>query len=131
MSSRSPGNKDSFELDDLPEDPSTLRRFDEKQIKDLPDLPSVRITPKAKGIDTARICPTCKQEARVVANNLGVRAYCGPCKTDWPITLTPMGPSLPLSMGRGMSKQTLVEPDWSLAWADLDDDDKFKRSTDD
>lgn len=70
--------------------------------------------------DAGRICPQCKKEAsRIVSNMLGRQAYCGPCKFDWAIG-PPVVTHLPPIFGRGMSKQTVVGPDWNLANEDID-----------
>jgi hypothetical protein len=91
------------------------------------ELPVVEAEARKTALDTARFCPTCKQEARINSNHLGVRAYCNNCRTDWPIS----GPAildLPASLPRGLSKQTLVEPDIQLAFEDVEFEDEYKRS---
>lgn len=63
-------------------------------------------------------CPKCGKAARVVSNRLGVNAHCGPCKTHWPLTNSPLKPESPSSIPRGFSKHTMVEPDWNMAFDD-------------
>ena len=66
-------------------------------------------------IDRCRFCPACHAEARIVSNSSGITAYCGPCHTFWPIASQSSMLATPPSLPRGLSKQTLVEPDWSMA----------------
>jgi len=73
-------------------------------------------------IDRARFCPTCKQEARIVSNSSGIEAYCGPCHKHWPISCMPMVTVIAATFPRGLSKQTLVEPDWNRADEDQQGD---------
>jgi hypothetical protein len=90
---------------------------------DLPELPEAKpVSAKKSALEVARFCPTCKQEARIVSNYAGVRAFCGPCKTDWPVS-GPVAASFPINAPRGFSKRTLMEPDTSLAFEDMDDDE--------
>lgn len=67
-------------------------------------------------IERARKCPKCGRDGRVVSNNCGVNVFCGPCKIHWPIANSPLQPELPLSVPRGLHKETRVEPDWSSAF---------------
>jgi hypothetical protein len=78
----------------------------------LPDAP---IETSCSAMDKARFCPTCKVEARIVSNYLGINAFCPQCKENWPISATPMKLEIPIGPARGMSKVTLVEPDWNMA----------------
>lgn len=71
-------------------------------------------------VDRSRMCPKCGKPGRIVSNHLGVIGHCGPCKFHWPITNGPLRPELPVSIPRGISKQTHVEPDWNFAFEDLD-----------
>jgi hypothetical protein len=91
------------------------------------DLPEVKEKASGNPIDLGRTCPTCKGEARVVSNRNGVRAYCGPCKQDWAIS-GPRDKVMPHTLPRGISKQTLVQPDWEMAYEFTDDDDEFKKN---
>ncbi|GAF67775.1 unnamed protein product [marine sediment metagenome] len=80
--------------------------------------------------DTARICKQCGETGRVVSNYLGTQVYCGPCKIDWPISSTPMAPQGPLASPRGLSKVTLVEPNFDKAFEEIGeyaDEDVRKR----
>lgn len=67
-------------------------------------------------------CPDCNQEGRVVSNHLGKNVYCGPCKKRWPITSVARGERMTPTSPRPLSKETLVEPDWSKAFEDLGGD---------
>lgn len=64
----------------------------------------------------ARTCPKCGKEGRIVSNYAGVNGHCGPCKIHWPVTNSALRPEVPSSLPRGLSKQTAVEPDWSVAF---------------
>lgn len=89
------------------------------------NLPPVqeRTSGRDAGFDSAlqkaRLCPGCGKEGRVVSNRLGVNVYCGPCKRHWPVTNGPLRPETPVSVPRGFRKQTLVEPNWDLAFDDI------------
>lgn len=107
------------------------KRFaDDHGIEDLPELPSVEVKPRQRALDTARKCDKCgNEDPRIVSNRDGVRAYCV-CGFNWGISLSAVSPNLPLNSGRGISKQTLVEPDWTLADEDLDSEEHFVRTKD-
>jgi hypothetical protein len=66
-------------------------------------------------------CPDCGQKGRTVTNSGGVNVFCNQCKKHWPISSTPRARELPVALPRGLSKQTLVEPDWSLAEGEVGD----------
>jgi len=94
-----------------------------------PGLPSVRSASQEEvaGLDTnirnARICPGCGREGRAVSNRLGVNVHCGPCKRHWPITNSALRPETSEALPRGFSKQTRVEPNWSIAFDDIQSPD--------
>ena len=70
----------------------------------------------------ARIkCPQCGQKGRTVSNSGGVNVYCNACKIHWPISGMPVAKHVPLTAPRGLSKETIVEPDWSMADAQIGD----------
>lgn len=78
-------------------------------------------------VDKARLCQACGAESRVVSNRFGRTAYCGPCGTQWPIS----GPVVPphaeaAFLPRGLSKSTLVEPDYSIAFEDDEEDQLYE-----
>jgi hypothetical protein len=78
-------------------------------------------------VDKARFCAACGAEARIVSNRLGRTAFCGPCGTSWPIS----GPVVPphaeaAYLPRGLSKQTLLEPDYSMAYEDDEEDQLYE-----
>lgn len=94
-----------------------------KTPEDIFDLSTIKRVQKKAPVDAGRICPDCGQPARIVANSYGVQAYCGPCGKDWPIS----GPRAATvqdiaAIPRGLSKQTLVEPDFSIAYEDDEED---------
>jgi hypothetical protein len=96
--------------------------FEEDAPKDLPEAQTLPIPEESQSIvpDVTRICPKCGKEAsRIVSNLLGRQAYCGPCKFDWPIG-PPVVTAMPPILGRGLSKQTVVQPDWNLAVDEID-----------
>lgn len=67
-----------------------------------------------------RICDKCGKEAqRVAATGNGVAAYCA-CGHWWAISARSGGGALPMAPPRGLSKETLVEPDWDKAFEDLE-----------
>lgn len=76
----------------------------------------------AGAVDKSRICSSCGNEARVVANSSGVKAHCGPCKKWWPISSTPRAQEVPMVRGRGLRKETFVEPDWNKALDNVEGD---------
>jgi hypothetical protein len=68
----------------------------------------------------ARTCDKCgNTEPRVSSGSTGVTAYCS-CGHWWPIASQSLGGSLPIMPPRGLSKQTLVEPDWDKAYEDME-----------
>lgn len=94
--------------------------LDEDDDEDAPELPEAEAASGDGSIlDRNRNCPQCGREARIVSNHLGIRAYCGPCKSGWPV-----GPNRsliqPLIPERGFRRETVVEPDWNLATENLD-----------
>lgn len=123
-------------MSDLPDYEPPRRRFDEaEELTDLPDLPSENPVQKVRGIDKSRICEKCgkteKEGVRVVSKiGMGVRAYCL-CGHSWGIALSSPNPPIPVTTGRGLSKETLVEPDWNLAFENLDANTEYKRSWED
>ena len=66
-------------------------------------------------------CRACGQKGRTVSNSGGVNVYCNTCKTHWPISSAPLAKEVPLSQPRGLSKVTLVEPDWGIATETIGD----------
>jgi hypothetical protein len=89
-----------------------------KMPRGLPEVdPSVCLD-RVSAFDRGRICTTCKtgESVRIVSNASGVHAFCRKCKRHWPLSSTPLGPQLPPELGRGIHKQTLVEPNWDKAF---------------
>jgi hypothetical protein len=85
-------------------------------LKGLPKTDPAFLSEGTLAIDRARICRDCGNETRLVSNSEGIEAYCGPCKKHWPVASTPMETVSFPTTARGLSKQTLVEPDWNRAF---------------
>lgn len=94
------------------------------------------ILPEEKTVTNKRQelkCDKCgSTEIRIGHNQFGIRAYCTSCKHQWGIAATTGSPRVPTYAGRGMSKETLVEPEWGLAYEDdvdtvgqFDDEDYY------
>lgn len=81
-----------------------------------PTTDSIEESTFASNLEKARNCPRCSRPGRVVSNNVGVNVHCGPCKIHWPLANSPLRPEIPAALPRGLSKQTSVEPDWSVAY---------------
>lgn len=84
---------------------------------DVPSgLPEPEKQKNENPLDKARFCPKCGKEGRIVSNYLGVNVYCNPCKNVWAIS-APLNPVTisPANIPRGLSKITLVEPDYNMA----------------
>lgn len=76
--------------------------------------------------EQAKICDKCGERAsRVASTGSGVTAYCA-CGYWWAITARPLANSLPMAPPRGLSKETLVEPDWDKAYEDMEGVDNDK-----
>ena len=97
----------------LPTGPQGLPAVRDVELKDISHLDD--------NVRRARICQGCGRKGRVVSNQLGVNVHCGPCKRHWPITNGPVQPETPMSIPRGFSKQTHVEPNWDSAYDDIPD----------
>jgi len=70
--------------------------------------------------EQAKICDKCGKKAyRVSSGAGGVAAYCT-CGHWWAISSRPVGGTLPVTPPRGLSKQTLVEPDWDKAFENME-----------
>lgn len=85
---------------------------------DIYDLPPPVQEVSASPLDSSRVCSKCGQEGRVVSNELGVNVFCNHCKTHWPVSMAKVQEGAVALMPRGLSKQTLVEPDTSIAFED-------------
>lgn len=72
-------------------------------------------------IDRNRICNKCGEEGRVISNSGGVSVFCNKCKFAWPVSGVALDSTLAVTPSRGVVKRTLVEPDWDLAYEDLED----------
>jgi hypothetical protein len=92
------------------------QKVDTNKPEGLPSIPESR---RRSALDRLRICPKCNKEGRVVSNSLGRSVTCNPCKFSWPISTLPMDQmTKPEDTLRGLSKQTVVEPDWDMAYDD-------------
>lgn len=87
-------------------------------------LPPSKSTTSVDPVDANRYCPTCGAEARIVSNFDGRRAFCGPCKKDWPISGAVLE-VIPSTGARGLRKITLIEPNWEAAYEDYDSDSEY------
>lgn len=83
----------------------------------IPELPA----PEQKEIpglpDAARVCPDCGREARIVTNQYGTQAFCGPCRKDWPIANPGVYSNVAVLPPRGIHKVTIV--DYTTPTADI------------
>lgn len=81
---------------------------------DLPEAPGrVSGDPLAK----FRHCKKCGVEGRVVSNSSGVKVICPVCKDWWQVSGSRSPDKrMPLTAPRGLSKQTRVTPDVSIAF---------------
>lgn len=79
-------------------------------------LPPVKRIASEDNREAVRFCSQCKQEGRVISNQYGIHIYCNTCKKWWPISSSPLTSTALPSPMRGLSKVTLVEPDWNMAF---------------
>ena len=92
-----------------------------KILRGLPDVDPTETPDEVPTFrqEKARICDKCgNKEPRIVSNSLGVSAHC-PCGNKWAFTTRPMAPAIPMAPARGIGKQTLVEPNWDMAFENL------------
>ena len=104
--------------------------FNEEDEDDPEDLPPATAKSKdVSALDASRICEKCKGTSiRIVSNYEGRRAWCNECGHNWGISLATSQLIPDGLMGRGLNKRTIVEPDWNLAFEDLDElDDERKK----
>lgn len=109
------------------EDDDVLLREDEAEDDGAPkDLPEAQETPQDyEGQlipDAGRICPKCHSgdNVRFTSSIDGRQAYCGPCKFDWPLGPPVATIAMPIMGRNATGKQTLQQPDWNLAFEDID-----------
>ena len=95
-----------------------------KELKGLPEIDRAAQADNRTAIEKARTCPHCKsaKNVRIVSNQHGVNAICGPCKRHWPISAAPLAPQMPEALPRGLHKQTIVEPQWEKAYDEIEED---------
>jgi hypothetical protein len=66
-----------------------------------------------------RNCPKCGKPTEIVANDMGVAAFCGPCNKWWPIAASGTAlPEMPRTPGRGISKHTYLDTTLDESWRD-------------
>jgi len=88
------------------------------------DLPEAKVVVFAKTpLEAASTCEKCGGPTRIVSNYEGRRAWCNKCGHNWGISLAAVSLVPGGLETRGLSKRTLVEPDWNLAYEDLDEID--------
>jgi len=93
--------RDKVELED--DEPEGLPEVPDKTAKDT--------------LKDFRVCPKCGVEGTVVSNSSGVNVRCRVCKNWWPVSGSRAPDKrLPLTAPRGLSKQTRVTPDVSIAF---------------
>lgn len=99
---------------------SALSFGDKEEAPD--DLPSAPQKEKqATARDASRTCEKCgSTEVRINNAYDGSRAHCV-CGHSWSLSMFAVPYTPDGLMSRGITKRTLVEPDWELAYEDLDD----------
>lgn len=80
----------------------------------------------SRPIDAGRYCQKCGQEARIVSNQMGVTAYCGPCGTQWGISGPRFIPPDAVMLPRGLSKRSSVSMDTSIAYESDGEDQPYE-----
>ena len=81
------------------------------------DLPEIAGKPHVSNLEKFRYCHKCGVKGRVVSNSSGVNVHCPQCKDFWPVSGSRAPDKrMPLSAPRGLSKQTRVTPDVSIAF---------------
>ncbi len=102
--------------------PDEKNWLDDDVVPELP-APSAGKVSQPAIPEQARTCKQCGGRARIVSNQYGVHAYCGPCKIDWPIALPASCPSQLPTIGRGIRKISLTNPEDMIDMAELYGDD--------
>ncbi len=94
---------------------------DENKLKGLPEADPTEEAAEVPAIrsEAVRTCADCgNKNPRIASTNSGVTAYCS-CGKFWPIASGGLSRTLPETIPRGISKTTLVEPNWDIAFEDL------------
>jgi len=100
-------DEDLFNYRDVPEE-------EEDGPEGLPEVPGAH---GGDPLEKFRMCPKCGVEGTVVSNSSGVNVRCRVCKDWWPVSGSRAPDKrLPLTAPRGLSKQTRVTPDVSIAF---------------
>ena len=80
-------------------------------------------------LDGVRKCPKCGSETRIVANDTGVAAFCGPCNKWWPVSASGTAfPCMPATPGRGITKMVYTDSFVDETWKESppkEDDEAF------
>ena len=102
-------------------DPYNNKPLDEEVEEELPELPDVQTggSGELPVLEKGRICPTCQGKARIVSNHRGLSGHCFKCKNSWPLASSALQPVSPVAPERGLSRQTVVEPDWNIAFEEI------------
>lgn len=80
-------------------------------------LPPVRGASTHQEQDASRVCEKCASESVRIASGFDdVRAYCRECGHSWAISLAALTTVPMATMERGFRRETLVEPDWNIAY---------------
>lgn len=94
---------------------------------DIPDLPAAEGFLEDDPKDSCRVCRQCGRDARIVSNRLGVQAYCGHCKIDWPVS-GPRAPSLPITPPKSFSREALIDQTHDYSKAFEPDEEEHEQS---
>ena len=95
---------------------------DESKLTGLPEFDPTEEYAETPAVRTERVrtCDDCgNKKPRIAATSSGVTAYCS-CGKWWAISSAPIASTLPEVPPRGLSKTTLVEPDWNKAFDDTE-----------
>lgn len=101
-----------------------MKNDDESAPDDLPaPVGSTAGLKPIEAVEAARTCEKCgSKNVRIFSNYNGRQAKCTECKHWWSIAMVPAAAIVRGDLNvRGLSKRTVIEPDWNLAYEDLDD----------
>lgn len=86
--------------------------------EDLPEVTAKRAP--ADAVKASRICEKCSSTSvRINSTHEGRRAWCNQCGHNWGISMATSMHVRDGILSRGITKRTLVEPDWNLAFEDI------------
>jgi len=88
-------------------------------------LPDLQHDVRPRHISSRYVCSYCKTgEVDIYPAPSGMRGRCKACKMDWPVSASVSGGgSVPITPARGLSKQTIVPPNFSKIFDRGDRDD--------